>query len=116
MPDDVFIRPLGKRNLAHELRFDPNRATQPGIFWYHGKWPVLSRDLVECFFQLNSQRVAEARARAPRINQLAVIIDTQDQRAKRNSLFGQRISRNDELLPPQAFDLQPVSTARKFIH
>ncbi len=69
MPNDALVRPLGKRNFTNKLRFGPDRAAQAGIFRYPANGRFFRAIRSSIFFNSTRSLIAEAGARATRINQ-----------------------------------------------
>ncbi len=103
-------RPLGEPDLRHERRLHPVR-----LLVRSRRVAERSRPGLDGFQQLDELRelaVVEARTHPPRVQEIAVVVDAQDERAEihpRLARLGP--ARDDELLFGQDLDLAPVGCA-----
>src|SRR5206468_3128380 len=110
MSDAAVACPLGEANLAHDSRLDPVVAAPAGRAARERRGRPLERtkllaDRLEC-------PLVEPRADLGDVDQLALVVETQVQRAEmRPRALWHRVAADHELLPELTLDLQPVPRA-----
>src|SRR2546429_3830073 len=110
MSDAAVACPLGEANLAHDSRLDRVVAAPAGRAARERRGRPLERtellaDRLEC-------PLVEPRADLGDVDQLALVVETQVQRAEmRPRALWHRVAADHELLPELTLDLQPVPRA-----
>src|SRR6185369_1983540 len=115
MANYALVGPFCEGHFADQLWLGPDGAAEAGVFGDFGEGAFVYCDAIEFLLQINAHRVCVAGAGASRVDQFSAIVEAKNQRAEWNSFVRQRVSRDHKLLPLDAFDLQPVATARRLI-
>src|SRR3954468_2538860 len=109
MPQLTIGRPLSEFDFSDELGFYPGNAAAfvtPGRIL---KWRLVDRPLLEFGEQLAEGLRREAGADLARVDQIALFVVADEERAEPNARpFGLRVAADDELLLLDTFDFEPI--------
>src|SRR3954452_9473321 len=113
VPQPAVAGPLGEAHLRHQLRLDPGRAAHAGDLVVAREWSRVALQLAHPLAQLAQRLAVESGAHLARVDEVAVTVVAEQQRAELLARAARRGEPADhELLPVLALELEPVARAR----